>query len=87
MKALLILPIILAACFYGLPELMKSNEKKRKKTDSLDEKLDSDIDKAERESASHEGEVARLEKEKVEQLESLDREDPAAFHNKRKNKK
>lgn len=85
-KALLLVPIIFVACFYGLPDLFNGEERKRKKVDSKDAELDKKIDKTEQESASHQGEVSRLEKEKSEQLESLKRDDPAGFHNRRKKK-
>ena len=85
-KTLLLVPIILLACFYGLPDLFNGEERKRKKVDSKDAELDKKIDKTEQESASHKGEVSRLEKEKSEQLDNLENEDPAAFHNRRNNK-
>jgi hypothetical protein len=85
-RALLILPIILMAAFYGIPALLNREESKRKKVDKKDQGLDKEISKAKKESSVHEGEVSRLEKEKAEQLETLNREDPISFHNKRKKK-
>ena len=86
MKALLILPIILITMFYGFPELLNREAGKRKKVDSKDAELDKEFDKAEQESAVHEGEVSRLGKEKSEQLDKLKNDDPAGFHNRRKKK-
>lgn len=84
MKVLLIVPFVLVALFYGLPTLLNGEAGKRKKVDSKDEELDKAIGKADRDSAVHEGEVSRLNKEKKEKLDDVKKEDPVSFHNKRK---
>ena len=83
-KALLILPIVFLALFFGMPELFSGDERRRKKTDDKDDELDKKKDKAEIKAAGHQGEINRLEKEKQEKLGNLKNEDPAAFHNRRK---
>lgn len=85
-KFLLIFPIALLAIVYGIPQFLQSNKKKRDQTDSKDKSLGSQINKVEKESSRHEGEVSRLKKEKQDALEKSEGEDAASFHNRRKDK-
>jgi hypothetical protein len=83
-KVLLLVPFLVLAMLYGLPYILSREAHRRKKVDDKDKKIAKDLERSLAETFRHVGEVSRLEKEKAEQVNSIDREDPASFHNRRK---